>query len=72
MSDEQDPLLTVGKAAKYVGVSRQRMYELTQKPREMGQQIGGVWFFRQSELDAYKADRASKNDTALASPARAV
>lgn len=64
---DDELLYTAGEAAKYLGVSRQRIYELAEADR-MGKRIVGGWIFRQSELDAYKAERESKSVTALMSP----
>ncbi len=64
-----DELYTAGKAARYLGVSRQRIYELLQEGR-MGRQIGGVWFFSQQELDAYRVqrDEVLKSETVVPGP----
>ena len=69
--EESDPLYTVGRAAKYLGVSRQRIYELLAAGR-FGERIGGVWFVRQSQLDSFKSEREGKNYTATLSPRAAV
>lgn len=67
MSDSEDDLYTVGKAAKYLGVSRQRVYELLLAER-FGKRIGGVWFVPKEQLDAYKIERDSKELPATPSP----
>jgi excisionase family DNA binding protein len=69
MSDLES-LYTAGKAAKYLGVSRQRIYELAQAGR-MGKRIGGddgVWVFSKAELDAYKEERDAKIDVLIPTP----
>jgi excisionase family DNA binding protein len=68
---DDELLYTAGEAAKYLGVSRQRIYELAEAER-MGKRIVGGWIFRQSELDAYKAERESKIEAVIPSPVVAV
>ncbi len=58
MTDEQDYLSAV-QAAKYLGVNRQRVYELADAGR-LGRRLAGYWVFTLAELDAYKQDRAER------------
>ena len=58
MADEQDYLSAV-QAAKYLGVNRQRVYELADAGR-LGRRIGGYWLFTLAELDAYKQERTQR------------
>jgi hypothetical protein len=43
-------------AARYLGVARQRIYELAET-RRLGTKIADYWVFTQAELDAYKRER---------------
>lgn len=56
---ESQELLNGMQAAAYVGVNKQRIYELARAGR-IGKQIGGYWLFTPEELDAYKAERAQR------------
>ena len=58
MADEQEYLSAV-QAAKYLGVNRQRVYELADAGR-IGRRLGGYWLFTQAELDAYNQERAER------------
>jgi excisionase family DNA binding protein len=53
--DESEYLNGV-QAAEYLGVSKQRIYELRDS-RRIGRIIGGYWLFTKSELDHYKATK---------------
>jgi excisionase family DNA binding protein len=55
MSDENEYLNAV-QAAEYLGVRRQRVYELVEDGR-IGRKIAGYWVFTTTELDAYKAQK---------------
>ncbi len=55
MSDETEYMNAV-QAAAYLGVRRQRVYELVEDGR-LGRKIAGYWVFTQQELDAYKEQR---------------
>ncbi len=54
-----DELLKAVQAAKYLGITRQRVYELAEAGR-LGQRIAGYWVFSKAELDAFKAAPKSK------------
>ncbi len=58
MADEQNYLSAV-QAAHYLGVNRQRVYELADAGR-LGRRLAGYWVFTQAELDAYKQERAER------------
>ncbi len=55
MAHEED-LLNAAQAATYLGVSRQRIYELTDSGR-LGKKIAGYWLYTRAELDEYIAQR---------------
>ncbi len=54
-----DELMSAVQAAEYLGVIRQRVYDLASRGR-LGRRVGNLWLFSKAELDAYKAERASK------------
>lgn len=59
MEDEQakPKELTAAEAARYLGVSRTRISELSQAGR-LGRQIAGrYWIYTEAELDVYKEER---------------
>lgn len=61
-------LMLAGDAAKYLGVSRQRVHYLSKTGRlKPAETIGGVAFYSQEQLDAYKAERG-KDSAATPSP----
>ena len=51
-----DDLLNATSAARYLAVSRQRIYELAQAGR-LGHRLAGYWVFSRAELDAYRQAR---------------
>ncbi len=51
-----DDLLTATQAADYLGVSRQRINQITKEG--YGQRVGSVWLFTREELDRWKAQPA--------------
>ncbi|MDP9316926.1 MAG: helix-turn-helix domain-containing protein [Chloroflexota bacterium] len=53
---EQPVFLNALEAAEYLGVNKQRVYELARAGR-IGRRIGGYWLFTETELEAYKAQR---------------
>jgi excisionase family DNA binding protein len=57
--DEEFDLLDAVQAADYLGVNRQRIYELARAGR-IGQRVGALWVFPRQQLDAYKAARAQR------------
>ena len=58
MGEELD-LLDAVQAADYLGVNRQRIYELARAGR-IGQRVGTLWVFPRQQLDAYKAARVHR------------
>ncbi len=56
MTENQD-YMKATEAARYLGITRQRVYELADAGR-LGTRIAGYWVFTKSELDAYRAERA--------------
>jgi len=46
--------LNAVQAASYLGVNRQRIYQLAKAGR-IGREIAGYWVFTREELDAFKA-----------------
>ncbi len=58
MQNNQDYLNAV-QAADYLGVGRQRIYQLADAGK-IGRRIAGYWVFTKPELDAYKAQPKSK------------
>jgi len=46
-------------AALYLGLSKQRLYELASAGR-LGQKVGAHWLFTRAELDEYKAHPKDK------------
>ena len=50
-------LLKASEAARYLGITRQRIYELAQAGR-LGQRMAGYWVFTQAELEAYRVGRS--------------
>jgi hypothetical protein len=80
MGDEQasPKELTAADAARYLGISRTRISELSQAGR-IGRQIAGrYWIYTEAELDAYNEERKhnkggrGKNTAAIPSPVIAV
>lgn len=58
MAESHDQeLLSAAQAAEYLGLTRQRIYELADAGR-MGHRIGTLWIFSRAELDLYKQERA--------------
>ena len=55
---DQD-LLNAVEAAEYLGVHRQRIYQLADEGK-LGRRIAGYWVFTRAELDAYRAAPKSK------------
>jgi Helix-turn-helix domain len=45
-------------AAQYLGVSRQRLHQLTQEG--VGRKVSGHWIFTREELDQYRASEKNK------------
>jgi excisionase family DNA binding protein len=58
MSTTQD-LLSASQAAKYLGITHQRLYQLAETGR-LGRRIGTTWIFTRGELDQYKVERAQR------------
>ena len=56
---ELEDLLNGAEAAKYLGVTRARLYALA-RTGKIGQSIGGYWLFTKEELDTWKAARNPK------------
>ena len=54
-----DEYLNGVQAAAYLGVSKQRIYELRAASR-IGRLVGGYWLFTKTELDDYKATKESR------------
>ncbi len=54
-----DDILVGVDAAKELGLSKQRLYELASAGR-MGQKVGSHWLFTRTELEAYKLSKKSK------------
>ena len=68
----RDDLMLAGDAAKYLGVSRQRVHFLTKTGRlKPAETIGGMAFYSKEQLDAYQADKG-KEDAAMMTPVMAV
>lgn len=55
MSESSD-LLNGADAAKYLGVSTQRIYQLSQEGK-IGRVLGGYWLYTKRELDEYRINR---------------
>ncbi len=53
-----EDLLMGDAAARYLGVSRQRLYQLTKEG--IGRKVSSHWVFTRAELDAYKAREKNK------------
>lgn len=51
-----DDLLKASAAARYLGVTRQRIYELAASGR-IGQRVAGYWVFSSRELEQYRKQR---------------
>ena len=58
MPDELD-LLNAVQAAEYLGVNRQRIYELARAGR-IGRRVGSLWIFTRRELEIYQEERARR------------
>lgn len=54
-----EDLLMGDEAAAYLGLSRQRLYQLAASGI-VGRRLGSHWIFTRAELDAYKASDKSK------------
>ena len=59
MSTNDQEFLNAVEAAEYLGVIRQRVYDLAKDGR-IGRRIGGYWLFTKAELDRYKAERTHR------------
>ncbi len=55
-----DELLKASQAARYLGVTRQRIYELALVGR-LGQRMAGYWVFSKAELDLYREQRTDNH-----------
>ena len=55
MTQEQEYLSAI-QAAQYLGVNRQRVYELA-AAGHLGRRLAGYWVFTRAELDAYRQER---------------
>ena len=53
-----DDMLMGAEAAQYLGVSRQRLHQLTQEG--LGRKVSGHWIFTRKELDQYRVSEKSK------------
>jgi len=53
---ELHELMSGADAAKYLGVTRSRLYALA-RAGKLGLPVGGYWMFTRQELDAWKAER---------------
>ena len=53
-----DEILMGEQAAEYVGVSYQRLHQLTKEG--IGRKISGHWVFTRAELDAYRNSEKNK------------
>ena len=49
---EEQELMNANEAAAYLGVHRQRIYQLIRE-KGLGRKIAGYWVFTKAELDAY-------------------
>ena len=56
-----EDLLNAPQAAAYLGITKQRIYELANNGR-IGRKIGGYWLFSRAELDDYNKQRAERPD----------
>ena len=52
-------LLSASQAARHLGVTHQRLYQLAEAGR-LGRRVGTTWIFSESELDGYKQERAQR------------
>ncbi len=50
----EEEFLNAQQAAAYLGVHRQRIYQLADEGK-IGRKVAGYWVFTRSELDAYDA-----------------
>lgn len=53
-----EDLLMGEEAARYLGVSRQRLHQLTQEG--LGRKVSGHWIFTRGELDKYRVSEKNK------------
>lgn len=53
-----DDLLMGDQAAQYLGVSRQRLHQLTREG--LGRRMSGHWIFTRKELDQYRVSEKNK------------
>ncbi len=49
----EQEFMSANEAAEYLGVHRQRIYQLIRE-RGLGRKIAGYWVFTKEELDAYE------------------
>ena len=56
----EEELLTTGDAAKYLGMSRQRIIELADNGKIPSRRAGKFWLFHQADLDQWKQAPKSK------------
>ncbi len=59
MSNTEIELYNAVEAADYLGVNRQRVYDLAKQGR-IGRQVAGFWVFTKPELDRYKTERVNR------------
>ncbi len=57
--NQQPAYLNALEAAEYLGVNKQRVYELARGGR-IGRQIGGFWLFTKAELEEYNVERSKR------------
>jgi excisionase family DNA binding protein len=57
--DKEPEYLNAVQAAKYLGISRPRIYELAKAGR-IGRHVAGFWLFTAAELDTFKQERAQR------------
>ena len=50
----EEEFLNAQQAAAYLGVHRQRIYQLADEGK-IGRKVAGYWVFTRAELDAYEA-----------------
>jgi predicted RNase H-like HicB family nuclease len=55
-----DEVLKASDAARYLGITRQRIYELAATGR-LGHRVAGYWVFTTAELDGYRVERGSNS-----------
>lgn len=60
MSASESTVLTIKEVAKYLKVTERTIYRLAAAKKIPGFKVGGMWRFRQADIDCWIADQSKR------------